>query len=67
MRTAQSTLYNAKSAKQGRKRFNFNVKTKYIANLRIVYLWPDVFPSFFNGEMFIFPEVGHDGNSNFFS
>ena len=31
--------YNAKSPKQGRRRFNSIVKTIHIANLGIVYLW----------------------------
>ena len=31
--------YNAEIPKQGSTRFNSIVKTKYIANLGIVYLW----------------------------
>ena len=31
--------YNAESPKQGSRRFNSIVKTKYIADLGIVYLW----------------------------
>ena len=31
--------YNAESPKQGSKRFNSNAKTKYIADLGIMYLW----------------------------
>ena len=31
--------YNAESPKQDSKRFNSNAKTKYIANLGIIYLW----------------------------
>ena len=37
--------YNAESPKQGSRRFDSNVKTKYIADLGIVYLW--VKPPFF--------------------
>ena len=33
--------YNAESPKQGSRRFNFIVKTKYIDDLGIVYLWVD--------------------------
>ena len=31
--------YNAESPKQGSKRFNYIAKTKYIADLGIIYLW----------------------------
>ena len=46
--------YNAESPKQGSKRFNSNAKTKYIADLGIMYLWSSLnrlYPACYNGDI----------------